>query len=201
MPPPAAHAAASAADASPRPQPVCPVLTQAQSPRVVRGGEEELSEALSAAFECLRDTNKARDSAALADLLLGLGVACDADLAYVGDVDCLSLRALLKPAAANSFASNMKTITVIIKARWMCADAKHEAAASDYTATCYEYLRDASKHSDAAAMTDLLQQLGVTLARELQYVDDAQLRACIALFKPVAAKVFEHMMLLVKRGW
>ena len=113
------------------------------------------------------------------------------------------LRALLKPAAANSFASNMKTIAVIMKARWMCADAKHEAAASDYTATCYEYLQAASKHSDAAAMTALLQQLGVTQARELQYVDDAQLRACIALFKPVAARVFEHMsmMLLLKRGW
>jgi len=197
MPPPAAHAAASAADASPRPQPVCPVLTQeAQSPRVVRGGEEELSEALSAAFECLRDTNKARDSAALADLLLGLGVACDADLAYVGDVDCLSLRALLKPAAANSFASNMKIIAVIMKARSMCADAKHEAAASDYTATCHEYVQAACKHSAAAAMTALPQQLGDTQARELQYVDDA-------LFKPVAARVFEHMsmMLLLKRGW
>ena len=107
------------------------------------------------------------------------------------------LRALLKPAAANSFASNMKTIApVIMKARWMCADAKHEAAASDYTATCHEYVQAACKHSAAAAMTALPQQLGDTQARELQYVDDA-------LFKPVAARVFEHMsmMLLLKRGW
>jgi hypothetical protein len=201
VPPPAAPAAASAADESPRPQPARPALTQAMSPHVAEGGEEELSEALSAAFECLRDANKARDSAALADLLLGLGVACDVDLAYVDDADCLSLRALLKPAAANSFASNMKTIAAIMKARSMCSDAKHEAAARDYTAACFEYLQQASKHSDAAAMAALLHQLGVTQARELQYLDDAQVRGCVALFKPVAARVFVHMMRLVKRGW
>ncbi len=85
----------------------------------------------------------ARDSAALADLLLGLGVACDVDLAYVDDADCLSLRALLKQMAANSFASKMKTVAMIMKARSMCSDAKHEAAARDYTAACFEYLQQA----------------------------------------------------------
>ena len=90
---------------------------------------------------------------------------------------------------------------MIMKARSMCADAKQEAAACDYTAACFEYLQQASKRSDDAAMASLLHQLGVTQARELQYVDDAQVRGCVALFKPVAARVFVHVMRLVKRGW
>ena len=67
--------------------------------------------------------------------------------------------------------------------------------------SCFEYLQDMTKHVDAAAMAVLLQQLGLSQPHELQYVDDAQLCDIVVLFKPVAAKVFVHMMGLVKRGW
>jgi hypothetical protein len=40
----------------------------------------------------------------------------------------------------------------------------------------------------------LLQQLGVSLPHELQYLDDAQLGSVVALLKPVAAKAFVRMM-------
>jgi hypothetical protein len=62
------------------------------------------------------------------------------------------------------------------------------------------YLQDATKHIDPAAMSALLQQLGISQPRELQYLDDSQLRGIVTLLKPVAGKVFVHMMELVRRG-
>ena len=59
---------------------------------------------LSAAFGCLQDASKSRDSGALAELLARLGVTSAADLAYVDDAATLSIKALLKPVAANYFA-------------------------------------------------------------------------------------------------
>jgi hypothetical protein len=50
-------------------------------------------------------------------------------------------------------------------------------------------------------MAALLQQLGVSLPHELQYLDDAQLGCVVALLKPVAAKVFASMMSYVRRGF
>jgi hypothetical protein len=57
-----------------------------------------------------------------------------------------------------------------------------------------------TNHVDAAAMAVLLQQLGLSQPLALQNVDGAQLRDIIALLKPVAAKVFDHMMVFVRRG-
>ena len=83
----------------------------------------------------------------------------------------------------------------------MRAGAAHEEAVLEHTNLSFAYLQDASKHVDPAAMAVLLQQLGVSQPRELQYVDDAQLRGIVALIKPVAAKVFVHAMGFVMRGW
>ena len=68
------------------------------------------------------------------------------------------------------------------------------------TDQCFVYLQDATKHVDQGAMAALLQQLGVSLPHELQYLDDAQLDSVVALLKPVAAKVFANMMSCVRRG-
>ncbi len=175
-----------------------------QSPRADVGN----TTALAVAFDCVQDTNKARDATALADLLQSLGVTCAEDLAFLDDATSLSVKDLLKPAAANLFASNMKVIafyhsldeTATLVRNRLRADLVHRAAASEYMNTCLEYLHDVTKHVDAAAMAVLLQQLGLSQPHELQYVDDAQLRDIVALLKPVAAKVFAHMMGLVRRS-
>ena len=182
--PPASHVAASPAAAavhaaSPCSQPLTPSLSQAQSPLACAGGDDDSAAALAAAFECLQDANKARDSSALAALLQSLGVTCAADLAYIDDASKVSINQLLKPAAANFF-------TVAIGASAIKQS--------------FFYLQDATKHVDPAAMSALLQQLGISQPRELQYLDDSQLRGIVALLKPVAGKVFVHMMELVRRG-
>ena len=187
---PSAAAATAVHAASPRPQPLSPLFAQAQSPRAAED-HDALATALVAAFECLHDSNKARDGIALTDLLQSLGVTCAEDLAFVDDAATLNMRALLKPVAASLFDSNMQVVTFYhtlnIKA-WSIRD------------SCFEYLQDVTKHADSAAMAALLQQLGVSQPHELQYLDVAQLRSIAALLKPVAAKVFVHMMSLVKRG-
>jgi hypothetical protein len=140
--------------------------------------------ALTAAFACLQDASKARDTAALEALLQSLGAACAADLAFINDADILNIKALLKPTAANFFA-------VTVGASFYSAnDLKNES---------FSYLLDASKHTDEAAMSALLQHLGISQPHELQFVDDSQLRSIVALLKPVAAKVFLHMMEFVCR--
>ena len=80
------------------------------------------------------------------------------------------------------------------------ADAVHALIASDSGVKCFDYLQDATKHTDPTATAALLQQLGVSLPHELQYLDDSQLSGIVALLKPVAAKVFTHMMAHVRRG-
>ncbi len=175
----ASPAAAAVHAASPCSQPLTPSLSQAQSPLACAGGDDDSAAALAAAFECLQDANKARDSSALAALLQSLGVTRAADLAYIDDASKVSINELLKPAAANFF-------TVAIG-----ASAQNES---------FCYLQDATKHIDPAAMCALLQQLGISQPRELQYLDDSQLRGIVALLKPVAGKVFVHMMELVRRG-
>jgi hypothetical protein len=180
LPPPASIAAAlSAADAvntlSLRPQPLSPVLSQLQTPpdATVTGNS---AAALNVAFQCLQDANKARDSIALAALLHSLGVTCESDLAFIDDAAILSIQALLKPAAADFFAFRIG----------------HAVHASKME--CFSYLLDTSKHIDHIAMSNLLLQLGVSQPHELQYLNCSQLRSIVALLKPVAAKVFMHMM-------
>ena len=73
----------------------------------------------------------------------------------------------------------------------------HALIASDSGVKCFDYLQDATKHTDPTATAALLQQLGVSLPHELQYLDDSQLSGIV---KPVAAKVFTHMMAHVRRG-
>ncbi len=186
-PPPASPATALptvgvVAAASPHLQPLSPSFLQAQPLRAAASVDEETSAALATAFECLQDTSKTRDGLALADLLESLGVTCAADLAYIDDTAALSIRALLKPTAANYFAALIG------------------ASSQGVTSACFSYLLDATKHIDPAAMTALLQQLGISQPHELRYLDDAQLRGIAALLKPVAAKVFEHMTGFVRRA-
>ncbi len=88
----------------------------------------------------------------------------------------MSIKALLKPVAANYFA--------------VAIDHALHAAKNE----CFAYLLDSSKHTDHAAMCGLLQDLGISQPHELQYIDECQLRSIVALFKPVAAKVFVHMI-------
>jgi hypothetical protein len=164
---------------SPRSQPLTPAATQVQSPAVPACSDDNSSaEMLSAAFGCLQDASKSRDSGALAALLARLGVTSAADLAYVDDAATLSIKALLKPVAANYFAVALHA-------------AKNECFAY---LQCFAYLLDSSKHTDHAAMCGLLQDLGISQPHELQYLDECQLRSIVALFKPVAAKVFVHMI-------
>ena len=137
---------------------------------------------LSAAFGCLQDASKSRDSGALAALLARLGVTSAADLAYVDDAATLGIKALLKPVAANYFA---------VAIGYALHAAKNEFFAY---VQCFAYLLDSSKHTDHAAMCGLLQDLGISQPHELQYLDECQLRSIVALFKPVAAKVFVHMI-------
>jgi hypothetical protein len=192
MQPPASSLAAATVvhAASPRHQLLSPLFAQAQSPRAAED-DDALATALASVFECLHDPNKARDGMALADLLQNLGVTCAGDLAFVDDAATSNMRALLKPVAASLFDSYMQAVafyhTLNIKA-WPVRD------------SCFEYLQDVTKHADAAAMSALLQQLGISHPHELQYLTVAQLRGIAALLKPVAAKVFVHMMGLVTRG-
>jgi hypothetical protein len=153
--------------------------------------------ALVAAFECLQDADKARDSAALADVLHSLGVKCAADLAHVDDAAALSIKELLKPAAANGFIVHWGQGRTL---QSMLADAMHASIACGPRDECFAYLQDATKHIDPTAMAALLQQLGVSLPHELQYLDDSQLSDIVALLKPVAAKLFARMMAYVRRG-
>ena len=111
-------------------------------------------------------------------MLARLGVTSAADLAYVDGAATLSIKALLKPVAANFFA-------VAIGYALHAAKNEHE---------CFAYLLDSTKHTDHAAMCGLLQDLGISQPHELQYLDECQLRSIVALFKPVAAKVFVHMI-------
>ena len=157
-----------------------------QSPAVPACSDDNSSaEMLSAAFGCLQDASKSRDSGALAALLARLGVTSAADLAYVDDAATLSIKALLKPVAANYFA------VAIGYALHAANAAKNECFAY---VQCFAYLLDSSKHTDHAAMCGLLQDLGISQPHELQYLDECQLRSIVALFKPVAAKVFVHMI-------
>ncbi len=81
----------------------------------------------------------------------------------------------------------------------MSADAAHASIASGHIDQCFTYLQDATKHVDPGTMAALLQQLGVSLPNELQYLDDAQVGSVVSLLKPVAAKVFANMMTYVRR--
>jgi hypothetical protein len=180
MLPPASPTAASPAAAvgntlSSPPQLLSPVSSHLL-PSLAAAGTDDSASSLAIAFQCLQDATKSRDSAAMADLLLSLGVTCKSDLAFVDDAAILSIKALLKPTAAEFFAVNI-------------GHAMH-AAKND----CFSYLQDTSKHTDHIAMSALLQKLGVSRPHELQYLNDSQLRSIVALLKPVAAKVFEHMM-------
>jgi hypothetical protein len=83
--------------------PPSPALSQAQSHLAHSAGDDDAAAALVAAYECLRDTNKAREGAALATLLESLGVTSASDLAFVDDAATLSIKQLLKPTAANFF--------------------------------------------------------------------------------------------------
>ena len=113
-------------------------------------------------------------------------MTCAADLAYIDDASKVSINQLLKPAAANFF-----TVAIGTSVYYDMHTVKNES---------FCYLQDATKHIDPAAMSALLQQLGISQPRELQYLDDSQLRGIVALLKPVAGKVFVHMMELVRRG-
>jgi hypothetical protein len=189
MLPPASPTAASpnipvASTSSPRPQPLTPVVSQVQSPSVPARSDDNLSaEMLTAAFGCLHDASKSLDSGALAALLGRLGVTSAADLAFVDDAATLSIKSLLKPVAANYFAVAIRYGPVAI------AQALHAAKNE-----CFAYLLDSTKHTDHAAMCGLLQDLGISQPHELQYLDESQLGSIVALFKPVAAKVFVHMI-------
>jgi hypothetical protein len=185
MLPPASPAAAAANAASPRPQPPSPSSSQLQSPFPPPSTDDGSDAALAAAYDCLHDPNKARDGAALANLLHSLGVTCARDLAHIDDAAIMGAKALLKPAAANFFA------VAVFHAKGLPVRADIEE--------CFAYLQDATKHVDATAMAALLQQLGVSLPHELQYLDDSHLSSIVALLKPVAAKVFAHMMACVRR--
>jgi hypothetical protein len=190
MPPPASPAAAPRAaaavePASPLPQPSSPSSLQLQSPSPYSDDGSNTTAALACAFELLQDADKTRDRAALADMLQGLGVKCAADLAHVDDDAAARVKELLKPAAAYSFATSWVSIC---HSRRVITD------------QCFAYLQDSTKHVDPGAMAALLQQLGVSLPHELQYLDDAQLVSVVALLKPVAAKVFANMMSCVRRG-
>jgi hypothetical protein len=150
---------------STRSQPLTPAVTQVQSPAVPACSDDNSSaEMLSAAFGCLQDASKSRDSGALAALLARLGVTSAADLAYVDDAATLSIKAPLKPEAANYFAVAMHA-------------AKNECFAY---IQCFAYLLDSSKHTDHAAMCGLLQDLGISQPHELQYLDECPLRSIVA---------------------
>ena len=193
---PAAAAAAVPVSPLPQPSPSTSLLLQSPLPREDDGGHA--AAALASAFECLQDADKVRDSAALADVLQGLGVKCGADLAHVDDASASRIKELLKPAAAHSFATSWVCARALHSMR---ADATHASITSGHTDQCFAYLQDATKHVDPGAMAALLQQLGVSLPHELQYLDDAQLGSVVALLKPVAAKVFASMMVYVRRGF
>ena len=205
MPSATSPAAAAAVPVSPLPQasPSTSLLLQSPLPREDDGGHAAV--ALASAFECLQDVDKVRDIAALADVLQGLGVKCAADLAHVDDASASRIKELLKLAAAHLFATSWISIchTRDVGRRLLCmqnirenmsAEALRASIASGPADQCFAYLRDATKHVDPAAMTALLQQLGVSLPHELQHLDDAQLGSVVALLKPVAAKVFACMM-------
>ena len=178
---------------------------QLQSPSLYSDDGSDATAALACAFELLQNADKTRVRAALADLLQGLGVKCAADLAHVDDDAAARVKEVLKPAAAHSFAASWvsicRTKRVFETLHSMRADATHASIASGHTDQCFAYLQDATKHVDPGAMAALLQQLGVTLPHELQYLDDAQLGSVVALLKPVAAKVFASMMAYVRRGF
>ena len=198
MPPPSSPAAAAVVPVSPLPQPSSPSSLQQQSPLPYSDDGSDATAALACAFELLQDADKACDSAALADVLQGLGVKCAADLAHIDDAAAARVKELLKPAAANSFAASRRIFKALCSIR---ADAAHASIASGPTDQCFAYLQDATKHVDPGAMAALLQQLGVSLPHELQYLDDAQLGCVVALLKPVAGKVFASMMSYVRRGF
>ena len=153
-------------------------LSQAQSPPASAAVDHS---ALAAAFECLQDTARALDSGAHCNLLQELGVTCAADVADIDEASVLSIKALLKPAAAASFVKSV-------------GFEPHACMNS-----CFSYLLNATKHADPAAMCSLILQLGLSQPHELQHLDDAQLRGIVALLKPVAAKVFVLRMRFVKR--
>ncbi len=214
MPPQASPAAAPPAaiavvPVSPLPQPSSPSSLQLQSPSPYSDDGSDATAALACAFELLQDADRALDRAALADVLQGLGVKCAADLAHVDDDAAARVMELLKPAAAHSFSMSWFSVchaTRVLRALktvqnmrdTMSADTAH--ASMRPTDQCFAYLQDATKQVDPGAMAALLQQLGVSLPRELQYLDDAQLGCVAALLKPVAAKVFADMMAHVRRS-
>jgi hypothetical protein len=201
MPPPSSPAAATVVPVSPLPQPSSPSSLQQQSPLPYSDDGSDATAALACAFELLQDADKACDSAALADVLQGLGVKCAADLAHIDDAAAARVKELLKPAAANSFAASRRIFRFFKALCSIRADAAHASIASGPTDQCFAYLQDATKHVDPGAMAALLQQLGVSLPHELQYLDDAQLGCVVALLKPVAGKVFASMMSYVRRGF
>ena len=190
-----AHVAVYENIASPLFHPPSPALSQAQSHLAHSAGDDDAAAALVAAYECLRDTNKAREGAALATLLESLGVTSASDLAFVDDAATLSIKQLLKPTAANFF-------TIAIGHAMNIGHAMRSAQRSALGPKdeCFSYLQDTTKHTDCAAMSALLLHLGISQPHELQYLDDAQLSAIVAIMKPVAAKVFVHMMGFVRRG-
>ncbi len=201
MPPssPAAAAPAAAAAALSTTSPTfklsSPSFSQLeQSHLSLTGSDSDAAAALAAAYDCLQDVDKACDCAALAALLHSLGITAAADLAFVDDAATMRITALLKPAAANFFAIN---IGHAMNIGYAMRSAQRSAFGPKNE--CFSYLFDATKHSDNAAMSALLEQLGITHPHELQYLDDSQLSTIVALFKPVAAKVFAHMMGFVKR--
>ncbi len=213
MSPPTSLAAATAVPVTPLPQPSSPSVLPLQSPLPL-DDDGDATAALATAFECLQDVDRTHDSAALADVLQSLGVKYDADLAHIDDAAASRIKVLLKPAAAHSFAASWVSIchsrmvrsiradaTRLMSLRSiqsfrenMCAQASLASIAAGPTDQCFAYLQDASKHVDPGAMAALLQQLGVSLPHELQYLDDAQLGSVVALLKPVAAKAFVKMM-------
>jgi hypothetical protein len=212
LPPPASPAAAALVPISPLPQFSSPSLLQLQSPLPYSDDGSDATAALACAFELLQDAHKARDIAALADVLHSLGVKCAADLAHIDDAAASKIKELLKPAAAHSFCTSWVYAKRVFKAIWfmrntsayvrnMSADATHASIVSCPTDECFAYLQDATKQVDPGAMAALLQQLGVSLPHELQYLDDTQLGSVAALLKPVAAKVFASMMAYVRRGF
>jgi hypothetical protein len=108
-------------------------------------------------------------------------VTCAADVADIDEASVLSIKALLKPAAATSF---VKSVGFDPNA---CMNSR------------FSYLLNATKHADPAAVRSLILQLGLSQPHELQHLDDAQLRGIVALLKLVAAKVFVLRMRFVKR--
>jgi hypothetical protein len=206
MAPPASTAAAAVVTVSPLPQPSPPSSLQLQSLLPNDDDGTDVTAALACAFELLQDADKSRNIASLADMLLGMGVKCAADLAFIDDAAAARIKELLKPAAARSFAASWLSIcrySRLLSIRNICdnlsADAAHASIASGPTDQCFAYLLDETKHVDPGAMAALLQQLGVSLPHELQYLEDAQLGSIAALLKPVAAKVFASMMAHVRR--